>query len=444
MLTTAQMAAAFQPDPTLAYRALVGFEYEVLCVSRRDLAPLRYEGPAGVRAILEEVARRTGGALGGDPPANKVPLPDGGLISVEPGGQLEFSSAPVPTFGECMEQLRSFLALLDGLAERFDLHFFYGGVNPVHTVDEIGLVVANPRYRIMDAYFPRVGRHGRRMMRQSCSLQVTFDYQNAALGTDLVRSAAYLAPIAAGILANAPYVDGQPTAYRSFRAAIWGDTDSSRSGLLPGFTRPDYGFEDYVKHVVRAPMFFVARPEGLVDAAGMTFETFNREGFDGRFPTEEDFLLHNSTIFTDIRLKRTVEVRSVDCQDPALVPSVLALLSGLLLCKTARARTREVLGGLDEAAYASLSDRLGREGLSGTTGARPTRDVALDLVQAAREGLPTCFPDGAAADVHLDRLEALIRAGDTPADVVRRRFGDDARGWLAAGRTFSDEGSLSL
>lgn len=442
MLGLEEMAAEFRLEQHKEYRLLVGFEYEVLLFDAKELLPLGYDGERGLGAILRFVASHLGGALLPGAPPNKVELPGGGLISLEPGGQFEFSSAPVPTFGGCMTQLRTFLSLVDELCQRFDLHAFYGGANPVHGIEQIGLVVPNERYRIMDAYFPTAGKLGRRMMRQTTSIQVTFDFRTPELGSQLLRAALYVAPFVAAIFANAPFIDGERSGYRSYRGKIWQDTDPARCGTLPGFTRDDYGFNDYVRHVIRAPMFFVDTPEGLLSAKGMTFEQFNAQGFAGREATLEDFRVHNSTIFADARLKRTVEVRSVDGQDPALMPAVLAFLSGLLLCNTMRPRSLDRLGRLPIEDFNQLSDRLAREGLSGeVVPGLPMRELALELLESARDGVATCYPDGPSALPYLEPIAELIEAGKTPADVAVERFGD-ARSWLSAGRTF--EGELDL
>jgi glutamate--cysteine ligase len=293
----------------------------------------------------------------------------------------------------------------------------------------------------MNDYFPRVGGKGRRMMRQTASVQVTFDFKDERLGTELLRTAWFLAPFAAALFCNSPFVDGRATEYRSYRVPIWADTDPCRTGLLPGFAASDYGFGDYLQQVLAATMFFVRTDQGLVDAGGMTFDQFNRRGFQGRAATMDDFVLHNSTIFTDVRLKRTVEVRSVDGQDPGMLPAVVAFLSGLLLCSAARGRTLEVLGAIAPESYSALPLRLAREGLAGRLpptaggGPRPVRELAVELIETARAGLLNCFPDGKEAGSYLEPLRELAAQGLTPADRVLDRFAD-ARRWLAAGTTF--------
>lgn len=433
MLEASEMLTLFQPEGGRPYRALVGFEYEVPLFDRRTLTPLRYEGERGLGRVLAHAATFLGATLEPGSRPQKVTLRGGGTISLEPGGQFEFSSEPQPTFAGCVEQLRTFESLLASVTERFDLQPFFGGVSPVHSVEEIGLVLPSARYRLMDAHFAQVGTMGRRMMRQSASLQVTFDYPDPIVGRELLRAALLVAPWAAGMLANAPFADGQATGFRSFRHPIWRDTDAARCGLLPGFQRSDYGFGDYLAHLVEVPLLFVATPEGLRAPPRLTFAQLNQRGLDGRAITLDDLALHNTSIFTDVRLKRTIELRSVDAQEPRLVPAVIALLSGLLLGEEARRRTLALLAEFDEARSEAVGASLARDGLHATLEGRSLRPVALALLESASASLPRCFSDGADARQALAPLAALVERGLTPADLVLERCDGRAERWLRAG-----------
>ena len=90
------------------------------------------------------------------------------------------------------------------------------GINPWQTVDQIGLQMNKPRYKAMDAYFNSISTYGRRMMRQTCTVQVNVDF-----GKDeqtLVKrflATQYLAPFMTAIFANSPVVDNKLTEFKS-------------------------------------------------------------------------------------------------------------------------------------------------------------------------------------------------------------------------------------
>lgn len=433
MLSLAEMAAQFRADPNKEYRVLVGFEWEVFLYDRKTLFPIRYEGERGLGAILAYIREHKAGEILAGKPANKCILPDGGQISIEPGGQFEFSSAPSHLFGGAIKQFHEFLALVHEICDHFDLHVFYGAAQPVHSVDDIGLVIDNPRYQIMNDYFPRVGALGRKMMRQTTSVQVTFDYRDREIGTELFRAAAHLAPLAAALFAHSPYIDNRITEYRSYRGPIWLDTDPSRCGLPPGFNHPDYSFLDYVSFINDAPLFYIPTDDGPIHPQGMSFSEFNEHGYQGRKATMDDFLLHSSTIFTDARLKNTVEVRSIDGQDPSVLPAVVAFLSGLLLCNTVRPKTLAHLESLN-LDYHDLLRRLPKEGLTTMINAKlSTQELIIDLIEAAKQGMSTCFEDGKNYSSILDGILDLAKEKKTPADLIIERF-KTPMDWLKEGK----------
>lgn len=437
MLTLPQMVEAVTPRVSGPYRPQVGFELELAFFHRSTLRPLGIDGDVGLRRVMERAAELTGAKPWAKDPDKKLALPDGAFLSLEPGGQFEFSSPPVSSASQLQAQLDRFLGLVETLSAELELHPFFGGANPVHTLDEIGLVVATERYRRMNDYYPTVGAMGRRMMRQSCSLQVTFDAPDAEGARDLMVAGLHLAPVLAGITSHTPYIDNRFSGFLSYRVPIWQDTDPHRSGPVPGFWEPEFGLEDYVRYIVQAPLFFVRQDGKLVDPEGLTFAQYNTSGFRGQYPTLEEFLEHNTTIFTDCRLKRTVEFRPVDGQDPALVVPTVLWLCGLLMSEEGRRATRELLAPLVGENYREVQLAWGKEGPAAGIGPASGWALAEQLLDIAAAHLPQALPDGRQAVDTLETWRPLVRARRTPAEVVLERF-PTAREWLQAGRTFAD------
>jgi len=443
-ITLDQMRSTYGPNCKSKYKPRVGFEWEVQLFTA-DWKPLNYQGAQGLDRILIHAQRQHGGMRSqpnnGAGPANKLALPDGSGLSLEPGGQFEYSSAPAASFADVTTGIEFFEQLLQDITKKFDVHVFFGGMNPVHSVDDIGLVIDTPRYQRMNRYFPTVGTRGRAMMRQSCSLQVSFDYENHEDAATLLRAAQYLAPLCGGLFANSPFVDGKRNQYLSNRVPVWFDTDPARCGPVPGFTDNDFSIDRYINHIRDAPLFFLERPNDagqieLIETMGATFRDLNTRKLAPITANMDDYELHKSTIFTDVRLKNTVELRTIDCQRPEFVPGILAFLSGLLFCKRARQATISLLSQLDVPDWHTLSLDLAKDPyntplrqMAGTES--KLQDVALQLLASARNGLSQCFEDGAQSLHHLDAIEGLFQAARTPAHDVLDTFGDnDAQGWL--------------
>ena len=94
-----QLVAALAAGGKPASQWRVGTEHEKFGFHAADLTPVPYEGPRGIRRLLEAME----GLLGWQPiidRGNIIGLADPigrGAISLEPGGQFELSGAPLET-----------------------------------------------------------------------------------------------------------------------------------------------------------------------------------------------------------------------------------------------------------------------------------------------------------------------------------------------------------
>ncbi len=143
------------------------------------------------------------------------------------------------------------------------------------------------------------------------------------------RTGMGLAPMLIAMFANSPICDGQFNGYRSFREHIWTDTDRSRSGLLKFAFLPTFRFAHYVEYALDVPMYFIIRNHDYIDMTSVTFRQFLEFGYNGERATIEDWDDHLTTLFPETRIKRYIEIRSVDSQPPELMPALSALIKGV-------------------------------------------------------------------------------------------------------------------
>ena len=80
------------------------------------------------------------------------------------------------------------------------------------------------------------------MMKMTATVQATFDYESEEDAVDRMRTAFGVTSIVTALFAASPLVDGRPGPDRSFRAAVWLETDPHRCGLLPFAFEPDFSF----------------------------------------------------------------------------------------------------------------------------------------------------------------------------------------------------------
>ncbi len=231
-----------------------------------------------------------------------------------------------------------------------------------------------------------------------------------------------LQPLATALFANSPFTEGQPNGFQSYRGHVWTDVDNGRSGM-PGFMFEDgFGFERYVEWLVDVPMYFVHRDGRYVDMTRFTFRQFMDGKADepaaGR-ATLGDFGDHMTTVFTDVRLKRFLEMRGADAGSPAMMVAQSALWVGLLYDPAALAAAHALVLRQPWPDYARMRAAVPRAGLDMPWSGGTLRDLARDVVAIARDGLRArARRDDANRDetIYLEPLDAIVGGGPTQSE----------------------------
>lgn len=322
-LTVSQLRAHLLANAFRPGRAdLVGAEVE--------LTPLAIvEGRADVRAgqsrtdaLWEELAT--------DVDAKTIPW-RGGNLSREPGGQLEYSGPPWPTPEAAASSTTRAVRGLRALARRRGFDFVAIGLHPWASPQAIGLHRATPRYRAMQRYFDAIGLQGRRMMRQTGSIHLAVDFGGEAEFRERWELAQRLAPVLAAIFANAAVWGGRPGyVTSSLRDLAWRSLDPRRTGVPARFlSDPESDpVDQYLDFATAAPVMFVTRPDGRLEVPGRQtpFANWMVEGLPEGFPDLDDWALHLSTLFPNVRPQGYLEIRTIDAPGAAWlgVPILLA------------------------------------------------------------------------------------------------------------------------
>ena len=393
---------------------LVGGEFERAMV-RTNGDPIGYFEPYGVRWILEQLAnsdewipKYEGEHL------IALHKNNGANITLEPGGQVELSGAPHRTLSELAAEMQANREELLQLAQGKNQVWIAAGLTPIAPINTIPWVPKG-RYEIMKQYLPQRGDLAAYMMKGTCSVQANFDFSNEADCARKVRLSSGLAPLTTALFANSPLLENQPTGFKSFRGHIWTRTDPERTGFPPGL-RSDYDHEKWVDYLLDAPMMFRIHGDSWLPAHGTTFRTFMTHGIDGDFPTEADWDLHQTSVFPEVRIKRTIEIRGADCVDHEMALAFCALFTGMLYCNVALDEGIELVRDLER--YGTHSERFNlacKHGLDAPIGGRLLADWASDLGGIAERGLHACLPND------VDKLLPLIERiedGRSPADAV--------------------------
>jgi len=393
----------------------IGTEHEKFGFRRDDLSAPTYDDPrGGIRAILEGVA-----ALGWEPildRGNPIGLVrDNASVSLEPGGQTELSGAPVRDVHATKAELDSHLAELREVAGPLGIAFLPVGFHPLARRADMPWM-PKQRYAIMRDYMPRVGELGLDMMLRTCTVQSNLDFGDENDMVEKLRLSLALQPLSTALWASSPFREGAATDFLTLRGEVWTRTDPDRTGIPAVVFEEGFGFARFAEYVLDVPMYFVMREGAFVDATSTTFRRFMADGLPGRpeiRATMGDWADHVTTVFTDVRLKRFLEMRGADVGSPEMIVAHPAFWAGLLYDDAAQKAGLELVRGWSVEEMRQLRAEVPKLGLRATIGGRRLRDVAQDVVAIARQGLQA---RGLGEEVLLAPVEAIADSGMTQAD----------------------------
>ncbi|MFW5921573.1 MAG: glutamate--cysteine ligase [Polyangiales bacterium] len=408
----------------------IGAEAEKFGVFLRDGSPIQFDGPASITTLFRDLVDRHGWSPESETEGGSVVALRRGAssITLEPGGQFELSGAPQETVHQICSELHGHMAELADVSASLGLRWLGLGFHPFARREELPWV-PKLRYSIMREYLPTRGSMALDMMQRTCTVQANVDYSDEDDAMRKLRVSLRASPIITAMLANSPWVEGKPTGERSHRARVWLDVDPDRAGMLPFAWSSSAGYRDYVEWALDAPMFLLKRDGQVIDNTEQTFRRFMQDGKNGHHATMADWETHLNTLFPEVRLKRTIELRGVDGQATELTCAMPALWKGLLYDERALERAEALLEKLSyeevEAVRPAVAEHALRAGLAG----RAVADWAGDLLDIAHGGLARLSNLNSNGDderLHLRRLTSLVAEGKCPADVLVEQVGDDA------------------
>jgi glutamate--cysteine ligase len=417
-LTFEQLAASFAEGCKPKSQFKVGAEHEKFGF-RADRLPPPYDGPDGILALMQGLQSKFGWAPVMEGPT-VIGLHRGGAnVSLEPGGQFELSGAPLADMHAIADETKNHL---DEVAEvGLGIGFLALGFHPTITRAQ-SPVMPKGRYAIMSRYMPKVGGLGLDMMFRTCTVQANLDFASEADMASKFRTSLALQPIATALFANSPFTEGKPTGLLSTRANVWTDTDADRTGMLDFVFEDGFGFEAYARYALQVPMYFVKRGDTYIDVAGRSFADFI-EGklpeLPGELATLKDWADHCTTIFPEVRLKTYLEMRGADSGPLDMLVALPSLWTGILYDDASTAAAWDLCKGWTRDQRVQLRGDAAKVALKGEVAGRSVRDVAVDLVAIAREGL---VRRGLGEEVHLAPLEEIADSGLTQADRWLEKF----------------------
>ncbi len=391
----------------------VGSEHELIGVRPDTGEAPTYEGPGGIGALFQWFADR-----GGSPViehGHMIALTRGdSQLTIEPGGQFELAARPVDDDRKLVEDLDEYTGALGEASRELGIAWLSCGFRPFGGRADVPFM-PKQRYDVMRAYMPHVGSRGLDMMLRTATVQANLDFSDEQDAAEKLRCLYSVTSMLTALWASSPIVEDKVSAFQTYRAWIWRDTDNQRAGLLDFMFERDDVFRAYTEWALDVPLYFVYRGGYQPVPVGFTFRQYMREGYGGTVATLPDWALHLSTMFPEGRLKKFIEVRGCDCGSLGMIAALAPMMRGLLYDRTARAAATALTRSMAFADRQRLADEVPRLGFAARAGTHSLLELSRELVAIARDGLSRVAP--ATLDL-LAPVEEIAATGRTQSDRI--------------------------
>lgn len=401
----------------------IGTEHEKFGYCKDTLKPIPYSGERSILTVLEGLRDEYGWAPILEA-GNLIGLSKNGAnVSLEPGGQLELSGAPLETIHETCDEVNTHLREVRLVADRVGVGFIGLGAAPTWNHEDMP-VMPKGRYKLMTDYMDKVGSMGKSMMYRTCTVQVNLDFSSEADMVQKMRVALALQPVATALFANSPFFEGTPNGHQSWRSRIWRDLDADRTGMLPFVFEDSFGFEAWVDYALDVPMYFVYRDGKYLNALGQSFRDFLKgqlPALPGQIPTLGDWADHLTTIFPEARLKQFIEMRGADGGPWRRLCALPAFWVGLCYDQTTLDAAWDLVKDWDAETRENLRVAASQNGLNASVDGIELLALSKEVVALAHQGLESRARKGAngllANETHfLNALHDTLASGKSPAD----------------------------
>ncbi len=277
----------------------------------------------------------------------------------------------------------------------------------------------------MYPYMSKVGKLGHRMMKQSSAIQISIDYSDEADAKNKFRTAMGLVPVFYSIFANSPILEGTLNGYKSYRGHVWTDTDKDRCGILSFPFEDKPIFESYTDYALDAGMYFIQRDGQLKDMTGITFRHFVDNSHNGHTATLEDWEMHISTLFPEVRMKKYIEIRCFDSQPYENMLAVPAMIKGIFYDSGALDAAWDLVKSWSWEERVKAYNSVHKYALQSISRNKSLRELAEQLINIAKSSLikEDIRNDlGENESIYLSGIEQDVKNGICPADKVIEKW----------------------
>ncbi len=244
-----------------------------------------------------------------------------GSISIEPGGQLEFSPSPHKSIAKVKIILNIFSKIIKNICKELNVKINTFSVHPIKSISVFS-IVPKKRFKLLRKYICKEGKNGLDMMHRTCSFQINIDYKNEYDFINKYRILLLISPVIIFLCKNKKKYNK--------RIIIWENTDYQRCNIPKFVFYNNFSYLKYIDNILNIPIISLVKNNKYIKIPKMTFFNYMKNGFNKNIATEMDFLNHLNGIFWNVRAKPQIEIRNIDINDLNFNCSVVAFIEGII------------------------------------------------------------------------------------------------------------------
>ncbi len=346
-------------------------------------------------------------------------------ITLEPGNQIELSGAPLNSIHENCRESYEFLDELKQACEHFDLKMMATSYDPFSKLKNVPKT-PKQRYKIMTEVMPKNGKLSLEMMYKTCGTQINLDFISEKDFIKKFKLSSFLVPLSTAVFANSPIKENKLNGFLSYRSYVWQNT--ARGGLPRSFLE-GMDFEKYVDLAINMPLLFIFKKENHLKPGRKTFKDF----MEGNLPilknekaNIKDFETHLATIFYEVRLKKYIEIRSLDTCEWDCHCGGPAFYTGLIYGNLDEAL--EVINKWKAPEILNAYKDVPKKGLNTIINNKTLLEWGKIFLNISKKGLKNRSiknSDGNDETVFLRSLENILNNKKTKADITIKKFKEE-------------------
>lgn len=413
---------------------LIGAENEKIVFRKDTLEPPAYDGPAGIGALLQGFEKF--GWVRENVEGEKVTgLKRGGAsISIEPSGFLELSGTPAMNVHQIAAELDQHIREAVEIGDGLGLGFLALGFHPLFSADHMphmpseraeNMLGAMRRNKDLSIHIPM----------QTAAAQISLDYTSEEDMRQKLRVSLSLQPVVSAVFANSPFVEGAPSGYLSYRSHVSHNSFGGRYGfMLPVAFESGFGFERYVDYALALPLLGVFRGQHYVDVPRAPFASY-LNGKDhaaaGQPVTMNDWVDHLSSIWPEVRLRRSLEMRGADSGSPEMLKALAAFWAGLLYDKASLDQAWQMVKDWTAEDREYLRGQTPQTGLQTPFLGTTVQEFARNALMLSYQGLKNRaqkLPGGVDETAYLRPLLEIVQSGVAPAQKLLKAYAGSWQG----------------